>query len=237
MSHKLRNIVAGSASLYHQDRRYRFSSVFNYAIKLTNIDKPRVCYVGTANGDSAEEINRFYRACSKSGIVATHLELFPMPNYTDMKKLILSQDLIWVSGGSSANLISLWKTHNLFPIFKKAWESGVVLGGNSAGSICWANAGLTDSFGLDIKPLLNDSSLLPYSSIVHYDNGVRRKQMARSLISSGKLPEAMATDDGVAVHYIDDEVYRSVSNLGNKHAYKISRTSNGNWKERVIKTE
>jgi len=36
-----------------------------------------------------------------------------MPSVEDMTGLLLAQDVIWVSGGSVANLLALWRLHSL----------------------------------------------------------------------------------------------------------------------------
>ncbi len=77
----------------------------------------------------------------------SHLALFPMPSVADMAGHLGSQDIIWVAGGSTANLLALWRLHGLDQILADCWAAGVVLMGVSAGSLCWHLGGTTDSFG------------------------------------------------------------------------------------------
>ena len=70
-----------------------------------------------------------------------------MPNVPDVRAHLLAQDVIWVGGGSTANLLALWRLHGLDTILRECWEAGVVLKGVSAGSLCWHVGGTTDSFG------------------------------------------------------------------------------------------
>ena len=88
------------------------------------------------------------RTCAPS-----HLELFTMPNVPDVRAHLLAQDVIWVGGGSVANLLAVWRVHGLDEVLRECWESGVVLGGVSAGSICWYVGGPTDSYGTDLQAL------------------------------------------------------------------------------------
>ena len=112
--------------------------LIEHAIELAgNPDRPRFCYVGTATGDSLNGTAGFYRAFAGSDVRASHLELFMMPNVDDVRAHLLSQDVIWVGGGSVANLLAVWRTHRLDEVLRECWEEGVVLGGVSAGSICW----------------------------------------------------------------------------------------------------
>ena len=87
--------------------------------------------------------------------MVSHLELFYMPNVDDPAAHLLSQDVIWVGGGSVANLLAVWRAHGLDEVFREAWERGIVLAGVSAGSICWHLGGTTDSFGRELRPVTN----------------------------------------------------------------------------------
>jgi peptidase E len=109
-----------------------------------------------------------HNAFSKLGMVSSHLTLFPMPNVPDMRAHLLAQDVIWVSGGSTANLLALWRLHGLDVILRECWESGVVLKGVSAGSLCWHVGGTTDSFGPTLSRHQRPG-FLPYSNSPHHD--------------------------------------------------------------------
>ena len=122
----------------------------------------------------------------------------------DVRAHLLAQDMLWVGGGSVANLLAVWRVHGLDAILREAWERGVVLAGVSAGSICWHVGGTTDSFGAELRPVTNGLGFLPYSNGVHYDSEARRRPLFQQLIADGTLPEGYATDDGTALHYIGD---------------------------------
>jgi cyanophycinase-like exopeptidase len=47
-------------------------------------------------------------------------------------------DVIYVGGGSTANLLALWRAHGLGVALRDAWSSGSVLSGVSAGMVCWS---------------------------------------------------------------------------------------------------
>jgi hypothetical protein len=98
---------------------------------------PRICGLYQATGDPDARIGGFYAAFAGTEFVASHLQLFPMPNIVDVRAHLLGQDVIWVGGGSVANLCAVWRAHGLDEILHEAWQSGVVMSGVSAGSICW----------------------------------------------------------------------------------------------------
>src|SRR6188508_2329559 len=145
--------------------QWRRGPLIEHAIHLAgNPDRPRFCYLGTASGDSLNGTAGFYRAFAGSDVRASHLELFTLPNVPDVRAHLLAQDVIWVGGGSVANLLAVWRVHGLDEIFREVWEAGVVLGGVSAGSLCWHVGGTTDSFGPDLRPVTDGLGLIPTSN-------------------------------------------------------------------------
>jgi len=105
----------------------------------------------------------------------SHLALFPMPNVADPEDLLLSQDVIFVGGGSVANMVAVWRVHGLDQILRKAWQAGIVLTGSSAGGICWFESGTTDSFGRELRAFTDGLGLLAGSYCPHYDSEPGRR--------------------------------------------------------------
>ncbi len=208
--------------------QWRVGPLIEHAFDLARRpDRPRICHIGTAHGDSLNGIAGFYRAFAGSDARASHLELFPMPNVPDVRAHLLAQDVIWVGGGSVANLLAVWRAHGLDDIVRECWEAGVVLGGVSAGSICWHVGGTTDSFGLDLRPVTNGLALLPYGNGVHYDSEERRRPMLHRLVADGTLPTSYATDDGAGLVYEGTELVEAVADRPGVAAYRIERGADG----------
>ena len=111
-----------------------------------------------------------------------------MPTVPDMRAHLLAQDVVWVGGGSVANLLAVWRVHGLDEVFREVWEAGVVLGGVSAGSLCWHVGGTTDSYGPDLRPVTNGLGLIPTSNGVHYDSEEQRRPLYHRLVADGTLP-------------------------------------------------
>jgi peptidase E len=172
-------------------------------------------------------------AAQVAGIDLVHLSLFPMPSVDDMAALLLDQDVVWVGGGSVANLLALWRLHGLDEIFAEVWRAGVVLAGVSAGSLCWHIGGTTDSFGPDLRPVLNGLGLLPFSNGVHYDSESQRRPLFQELIADGILPDGYATDDGVGLVYRGTELVEAVTEVKGKGAYSVRRDGDGCVEERI----
>ena len=225
---KKKHIVAGSAGFPRPTpARPELGPVMRYMLDLTGQKRPKLCLLATAGGDDPAWMRTFYDACSDQNVEPGHLQLFPMPNHTDIEDYILGQHAIWVGGGSVVNLLAVWEAHGLHRILRRAWEAGVVLGGISAGAICWSAGGTTDSYGPELRPVINTYNLLPYSLGVHYDSEEQRRPLFQELIGKGVLPEGYATDDGVALHFVNEKLYKTISQEAGKGAYHVYLSESG----------
>ncbi len=225
-----RHILATSGGFQPTGRNtfdWQPGPLIDLVLDLTGRDRPRICYLATAHGDSVNGIAAFYAAMAGTPAEPTHLALYAMPNVADPRAHLLSSDVIWVGGGSVANLLAVWRVHGLDPVMREAWESGVVLAGVSAGSICWHVGGTTDSFGPDLRPVTNGLGLLPYSNGVHYDSEAQRRPLFQQLIADETLPTGYATDDGVGLHYVGTELVEAVADRAEVAAYRVERGANG----------
>ena len=157
-------------------------------------------FVMTATGDDPAYIARSHQALAGYSCDVDHLKLFTQPT-GPVSEVIGQADVIWVGGGSVANLLAVWRVHGVDEAMHDAWERGAVLSGVSAGSICWHVGGPTDSFGPTLQPIYNGLGLLPYGNGVHYDSEAQRRPLLHELVGSGKLPLSYATDDYTGIHY------------------------------------
>ena len=223
-------ILATSGGLRPGKRTsFEFAPLIHYAVELSGVAgrAPRICHIGTAGGDQQWFNAMFSEAGRVAGMTVTHLTLFPMPNVADLAALLLEQDVVWVNGGSVANLLAVWRLHGLDQALRAAWQAGVVLSGVSAGSICWHVGGTTDSFGPDLQPVTNGLGFLPYSAGVHYDSEPQRRPLYQGLVGAGVLPAGYATDDGTGILYRGTEFAEAVSEVAGKGTYYVTRNEGG----------
>ena len=205
-----------------------------YLSGLTGRASPRIGVLTTATGDDPAVANRTLAWLDGIGGEAAPLALFPMPNVADPEDFLLSCDLIFVGGGSVANMLAVWRVHGLDRIMRAAWQAGVVLAGVSAGAICWFEGGTTDSFGQDLRPYTDGLALLAGSFCPHYDSEPGRQPLFTSLIAAGALPAGLACDDGAGVHFIDDELAAVVTGLPGAGGYQIQPDGAGGFGEAAL---
>lgn len=221
-----RRILATSGGFMATDRWgvMRPGGMLLEALRLTGAERPRVCLVMTASGDDASYLSRSYAALGDLGCDVDHLALFTMPN-RDPAEILSRSDLVWVGGGSVANLLALWQLHGVDTAMRAAWERGTILAGVSAGSICWHVGGPTDSFGPTLQLVTNGLALLPYGNGVHYDSEAQRRPLLHRVVGDGLLPTSYATDDRVGILYEGDQAVRVLRDVdeGEAAAYRIER--------------
>lgn len=199
-------------------------SLLGYLLGLTGKEDPRVCFVGTASGDSPASALMFYDVARLAGIRnPSHLTLFPYPNVRDVREHVLAQDLVYVGGGNTANMLAVWRAHGLDTVMREAWENGVVLAGASAGSLCWFEDGTTDSFGLDLRPITNCLGFLPGSHAPHYDSEERRRPIYQRLVREGAIRPGWGVDEGVGLVFEGTELAEVISAREEGAAWRVER--------------
>ena len=219
MSHVL--AIGGGGVRYDERWVARPGPLVEHALRLTGKDDARVCALHTATGDDSESLRRWYTAWADRPERASHVELLPMPNVDDLRRHVLSQDAVYVGGGSVAGLMVLWRLHGLDEVFREAHEAGVVLFGVSAGSLCWHVGGTTDSFGPQLRPWTDGLALVDGSNCPHYDSEERRRPLYTRLVRDGDLPPGYAADDGVGLHYVDGVLHEAVRDREGAAAWRV----------------
>ncbi|WP_205695907.1 peptidase E [Conexibacter sp. SYSU D00693] len=171
--------------------------------------EPRVLFLPTASGDPREQIAAFH-ATFGDRCRATHLSLFRLHgSKRPLRDVVLSQDAVYVGGGSMRNMLAIWRAHGLDGILHEAWERGIVLAGLSAGAMCWFEGGVTMSGGPP-EPY-EGLGFLSGSLSVHADGEPARLPVYLESVKSGRLPGGWACDDGVGLVLKGDTVERIVS--------------------------
>jgi dipeptidase E len=202
-----------------------------YILQQSGRKKPKVCFVGTASGDSDAYTRMFYSAFKKLSCKPSHLSLYKPP-LGSLEKYVLEKDVMYVGGGNTRNLLALWKLWGLDRIMKKALNKGIVLCGPSAGSICWFEEGVTDSWPGRLEPL-KCLGFLKGSNCPHYDTEKNRRPSYHRLLAQRKIGNGIAADDCVAFHFVDGVLHRVVSSKPDARAFRVG-LKKGKAVEKVI---
>ena len=164
-----RHIVAMGGGGFTMDGR----ALDDHILGLTGKPRPRVCYLPTAAGDSAEKVAIFHEALGDRAETAV-LSLF-WREVDDIGAFLGAQHVIYVAGGNTANMLAIWRLHGVDTALRRAWEAGVVLCGLSAGANCWFEGCSTDSFGTGLAPMTDGLGFLRGSFCPHYDGEPLRR--------------------------------------------------------------
>jgi len=206
----------------------------DYVLAQAKRRRPRICFLGTASGDASAYIEKFYAAFSQQACEPTHLMLFRTPP-PDVEGIVERQDIFYVGGGSTRNLLVLWREWGLDRLLKRAWMRGAVLCGLSAGSLCWFESGVSDSLAAELQPL-HALGWLHGSHCPHYDGEAERRPAYHRMVKRAALPAGYAADDGAALHFLGRRLHRVVSSRPAARAYHVSRR-NGEVVERELEVE
>ncbi|WP_372790041.1 Type 1 glutamine amidotransferase-like domain-containing protein [Paraconexibacter sp.] len=198
-----------------------------FILSLAPRREPKLLFLPTAGGDSEGQIARFYATFSERPCEPAHLSLFRLGGTgpVHLRDLVLSQDIVFVGGGSMRLMLAIWREYKLDRVLREAWERGVVLAGLSAGAMCWFAGGVTTSTG--VPEPAEGLGLLPGSLSVHADGEPDRLPVYREAIRAGALPAGYAADDGCGLLFRGETCVRAVSSRPEARAWRIERTSDG----------
>ena len=215
-----------------------FGTTFlRYMASLTGKERPKLCYLPTASADRESGIIRWYENCAPLNVVPSVQASFISSGRMTQtfEEVLLSVDGIVVSGGNTLNQQVIWKAHGIDKVLRKAWDRGIVLGGASAGSLCWFEEGTTDSRPKELTKV-ECLGFLKGSHSPHYDAEENRRPTYHRLIKSGELKPGYACDNNAGIYFSDNEVKRVVHTREDAKAYYVS-LQGGEIVEEELKAE
>ena len=201
-----------------------------YILDQSDKDAPNICFIPTATGDSEAYKVSYYATMTKLNCNPTHLDFFKRT--PDLEKLIQKQDVIFVGGGNTKSMLAVWRDWGLDKILKKAYESGTIMSGVSAGAICWFEKGITDSWSSSLK-ILDCLSFTKGNCCPHYDEEPERKPTLSNFILNDEINDCYAIDGGCALHLKNDQIYKSIAFNDDKNSFLVEK-ENGKIKETVL---
>ncbi len=189
-----------------------------YIVGLSNKQKPKICFIPTASGDNDLYKLNFYRAFSQLNCETSHLDFFTRTE--DLDKKILSQDIVYVGGGNTKSMLAVWKDWKLDIILKKAYASGIIMSGVSAGAICWFEKGITDSYANKLE-ILNCLGFLEGVACPHFDEEEEREPFVNNLLKEGILNSCICIEGLSALHVNSLNGMLSINFGVNKKSFEL----------------
>jgi dipeptidase E len=204
-------------------------AIRDYMLALTEGPEPRVCLLPTASGDPADQIAAFRSSLGGLSCDLSHVSLFRLEvEGVDLAEHLLSQDLIYVGGGSLVNLLAIWRAHGIDEILRECLRRGVVLAGQSAGAMCWFEWGVTRSAGpARLAPGLG---LVPGILSVHYHRDPDRRRVLLDQVAARRVP-GLGIDDGAGVLISGRRVRLAVSGRDDAAAWTVVPDGRGRARE------
>ncbi|MFE1260203.1 Type 1 glutamine amidotransferase-like domain-containing protein [Streptomyces albogriseolus] len=183
--------------------------------------RPKVCFLPTASGDAPAYVERFLDAFRVRDCEPSVLPLFRRElDDTALRDVLLAQDVVYVGGGNTANLLAVWRVHGVDRLLREAYAGGTLLCGISAGANCWAEGSHTDSFG-PLTHLPDGLGLLPGSVCPHHDSEPGRRSSYRATVARGALPAGWAVEDGAAALFADGRLAEAVTRSPHARLYRV----------------
>ncbi|MEV7448443.1 peptidase E [Streptomyces nigra] len=206
----------------------------DWLLGLVDAARPRICFVPTASGDAPGYIERFLAAFDDRPVEAEVLPLFRRALDDEaLRTFLLSQDIVYVGGGNTANLLAVWRAHGVDRLLREAYDRGVLLCGISAGANCWAEGSHTDSFG-PLTHLADGLGLLPGSVCPHYDGEPGRRPSYRAAVAGGAMPPGWAVEDGVGALFTEGRLTEAVTRAPGAGLYRVEPDGEGGATERAV---
>ena len=208
-----------------------------YMATLTGKPRPKLCYLPTASADSPGGMIAWFRNCAPLDVEPSVQPSFieSTQQSRSWEEVFLSVDGIVASGGNTLNQQAIWRAQGIDAVLRQAWEQGIVLGGASAGSLCWFEEGTTDSRPKELS-IVQCLGFLKGSHCPHYDAEPARRPLYLSLVGSGRMKPGYACDNDAGLYFEDDDLERVVATRADAKAYYVSAV-NGQAVERALEPE
>ena len=212
-----RNIVAIGGGGF--GRTIKDLRIEEYILKISNKEKPNICFIPTATGDNDSYKVNFYDVFTKFNCNPTHIDFFKRT--IDLTTHISKQDIIFVGGGNTKSMLAVWKDWGLDILLKEAYERGVVMSGVSAGAICWFEKGITDSWANDLA-VLDCLGFVDGVCCPHYDEEPARIPFVQSALENNLIDHCFSIEGNCALHLRDNIPYKAINFGKNKNVFKTS---------------
>ncbi|WP_164116704.1 Type 1 glutamine amidotransferase-like domain-containing protein [Sphingorhabdus sp. Alg239-R122] len=192
-------------------------------VEVSGKQQPTICYIGAAKGDNPDRISQFRRLAERIEAKARILSLFDPPT-GNADDFFDGVDIIYIDGGSTRNLLALFREWGVVGALRMAYSNGVLLAGASAGLNILYNWSITDSIKSSLRPI-EGLGILDGSVCVHHDAHPERPKIFREFLRHNRYCSfpAFSLDDGVAAYFENEQIAKIFSLSENAHLYSLSK--------------
>lgn len=204
-----------------------------FIVEAAKKEKPNFLFIPTASKDApayVKIISKLYGelGCKTDCLYLSNVEV----DKEEVNQKIENADIIYVGGGNTQYMMKVWEEYGVDKALIRAYKSGKVLSGLSAGSICWFISGHSDSEFIEgvenPRPIwVKGLGIIPYLHCPHYDEPDR---VGFDEFYAGQLTDAIAIENQVAIVW-DNYEMKVIKSNPSKNAYKLSWTDKGVKKE------
>lgn len=107
-------------------------------IESTGKEHPVLVFIGAASGDTPRYFTAIQNHFSgRLGCNTVNLVLTDKPTIEEIRKKILTADIVYVGGGQPTFLMEVLKETGADKVLVEAYNKGIVMSGNSAGGCVW----------------------------------------------------------------------------------------------------
>jgi peptidase E len=193
----------------------------DHIVELADTAHPRICLLPTASGDPHDQIASFRRAFGERECEPSAVSLFRLgTEQVDVRDHLLSQDAIYVGGGSMLNLIAIWTAHGVHELLRECLAEGILICGQSAGAMCWFEEGVTCSSGPPTAAA--GLGVLEGSACVHYHGEPERRRFYLDAVAAGGMRPGLALDDQAAALFEDGRMVETLSARAGASVWAVS---------------
>jgi dipeptidase E len=216
-------------------------AIDEYIVKLANKPRPKALFIPTASGEPKGYIESFHRVYGERlGCQTDSLHLIHHPDTPEeIRRKILSADMIYVGGGDTDSMLKIWRQHALDGLLKEAYQRGAILSGLSAGAICWFQYGHSDSLRIREEAqeyiLLEAIGLIPGVLCPHFNEGDREADFVKMMSRIDDMT-GVALENNCALE-VHDEQFKIIKANPNAKAYTIYKKNGQVMKEELTNTD
>jgi dipeptidase E len=205
-----------------------------YIVQQANKQIPQALFIPTASGEPAGYIETFNKVYGE--ILGCKTDVLLLLNREtsekEIKEKILSADIIYVGGGDTGKMLSVWKSKRVDEYLKQAFENGKVLAGLSAGSICWFKYGHSEISEDPIEFIRLDAlGFIDAIHCPHYNEGERNQDFDKLMRTSELV--GIAIEDLCAIDFHNNQ-YRVIKAADHAKVYRISSVNGEINKEEIM---